>query len=197
MRSARQNGGLQIEATRRFCVATLRPRGCTPCAAYPAHPLNRYTRLRGYIGSAGLKTKTDTLTAHRERPGGETAAVLHGPPQSERPLHPGGQAAPYQVANGIWQAATGVPSGIRQIHAHPRRPEEAVPGEICGGHRSEAAGTDADQAPGQRYGAVRDFSFPAASGKMKSVLTGRQLWDKVSHRRAEEKVEGTKWETML
>ena len=64
-----------MEATRRFCVATLRPRGCTPCAAYaayPAHPLNRYTRLRGYIGSAGLKTKTDTLTAHREHPGGRS-----------------------------------------------------------------------------------------------------------------------------
>ena len=41
-------------------------------AAYPAYPLNRYTRLRGYIGSAGLKTKTDTLTAHREHPGGRS-----------------------------------------------------------------------------------------------------------------------------
>ena len=64
-----------MEATRRFCVAALRPRGCAPCAAYaayPAHPLNRYTRLRGYIGSAGLKTKTDTLTAHREHPGGRS-----------------------------------------------------------------------------------------------------------------------------
>ena len=75
VRSARRNGGLPDGATRRFCVAALRPRGCAPCAAYaayPAHPLNRYTRLRGYIGSAGLKTKTDTLTAHRKRPGGRS-----------------------------------------------------------------------------------------------------------------------------
>ena len=75
MRSARRNGGLPDGATRRFCVAALRPRGCAPCAAYaayPAHPPNRYTRLRGYIGSAGLKTKIDTLTAHRERPGGRS-----------------------------------------------------------------------------------------------------------------------------
>lgn len=75
VRSARRNGGLPDGATRRFCVAALRPRGCAPCAAYaayPAHPPNRYTRLRGYIGSAGLKTKIDTLTAHRERPGGRS-----------------------------------------------------------------------------------------------------------------------------
>ena len=77
MYSCALRGGTAVPdgATRRFCVATLRPRGCTPCAAYaayPAHPLNRYTRLRGYIGSAGLKTKTDTLTAHRERPGGRS-----------------------------------------------------------------------------------------------------------------------------
>ena len=35
-------------------------------------------------------------------------------------------------------------------------------------------------APGQGYGAVRDFPFPAAGGKMKSVLTGRPRLDKTS-----------------
>ena len=45
----------------------------------PAHPLNRYTRLRGYIGSAGLKTKTDTLTAHRKRPGGRSFLPIFQP----------------------------------------------------------------------------------------------------------------------
>ena len=34
--------------------------------------MNRYTHLHGYIGSAGLKTKTAALTAHRERPGGRS-----------------------------------------------------------------------------------------------------------------------------
>ena len=45
---------------------------CEKILTRPAYPLNRYTRLRGYIGSAGLKTKTDTLTAHREHPGGRS-----------------------------------------------------------------------------------------------------------------------------
>ena len=38
VRSARRNGGLPDGAICRFCVATLRPRGCPPCAAYAAYP---------------------------------------------------------------------------------------------------------------------------------------------------------------
>ena len=38
VRSARRNGGLPDGAARRSCVATLRPRGCPPCAAYAAYP---------------------------------------------------------------------------------------------------------------------------------------------------------------
>ena len=70
-----QGAGLPCRLGRRFKAfhaMRLHRRPAPPCAAYaayPVHPLNRDTRLRGYIGSAGLKAKTDTLTAHRERPG--------------------------------------------------------------------------------------------------------------------------------
>ena len=73
-----QGAGLPCRLGRRFKAfhaMRLHRRPAPPCAsyaAYPAYPLNRYTRLRGYIGSAGLKTKTDTLTAHREHPGGRS-----------------------------------------------------------------------------------------------------------------------------
>ena len=76
VRSARRNGGLPDGAICRFCVATLRPRGCAPCAAYaayPARPRKGDTRLRVCPPSEGLTTEhTDTLTAHRRRPGGRS-----------------------------------------------------------------------------------------------------------------------------
>lgn len=70
-----QGAGFACQLGRRFKAfhaLRLPPRPAPPCAAYaayPVHPLNRDTRLRGYIGSAGRKPKSDTLTAHRERPG--------------------------------------------------------------------------------------------------------------------------------
>ena len=41
------------------------------------------------------------------------------------------------------------------------------------------AGAGPHPAPGQRYGVARDFPFPAAGGKMKSVLRAAPRWDKV------------------
>ena len=73
-----------------------------------------------------------------------------------------------------------VPEELRQVQAHPGGLDEAVPSEIRGGQREPPAGADADQTPGQGYGSVRDFPFPAASGKMKSVLRAAPRWDKVS-----------------
>ena len=63
-----------------------------------------------------------------------------------------------------------VPEGLRQVQAHQGGLDEVVSGEIRCGYRPPPAGADAGQALGQGYGAVRDFPFPAASGKMKSVL---------------------------
>ena len=74
------------------------------------------------------------------------------------------------MEEGARRAATGIPAGLRQVQAHPGGLDEAVSGEIHCGHRPPPAGADADQTPGQGYGSVRDFPFPAASGKMKSVL---------------------------
>ena len=58
---------------------------------------------------------------------------------------------------------------MRRVQAYPGGFDEAVPSEIHRGHRPPPAGADA--APGQGYGAVRDFSFPATSGKLKVGLT--------------------------
>ena len=73
-----------------------------------------------------------------------------------------------------------VPEELRQVQAHQGGLDEVVSGEIRCGHRPPPAGADAHPAPGQGYGAIRDFPFPAAGGKMKSVLTGRPRWDKTS-----------------
>ena len=78
-----------------------------------------------------------------------------------------------------------VPEGLRKAQTYPRQFDEAVPGEICCGQRTPPAG--ADTAPGQGYGAVRDFPFPAASGKMKSVLRAAPRWDKVSQSRGHDR----------
>ena len=74
------------------------------------------------------------------------------------------------MADRVRQAATGIPRRIRRVQAHPGGLDEAVPSEIHRGHRPPPTGADADQTPGQGHGAVRDFPFPAAGGKMKSVL---------------------------
>ena len=63
-----------------------------------------------------------------------------------------------------------VPEELRQVQAHPGGLDEVVSGEIRCGHRPPPAGADAHPAPGQGSGVVRDFPFPAASGKMKSAL---------------------------
>lgn len=72
-------------------------------------------------------------------------------------------------------AATGVPRGIRCVQAHPGGLDEAVASEINRGHRPPPAGAGSHPAPGQGRGTVMDFPFPAASGKIKLVLTGRAL----------------------
>ena len=76
-----------------------------------------------------------------------------------------------------------VPEGLRQVQAHQGGLDEVVSGEIRCGYRPPPAGADAGQALGQGYGAVRDFPFPAVSGKMKSVLRAAPRWDKVSQSR--------------
>lgn len=58
-----------------------------------------------------------------------------------------------------------VPEGLRKAQAYPGGFDEAVPSEIRRGHRPPPAG--AGPAPGQGYGAVRDFSFPTGNAKMK------------------------------
>ena len=50
-------------------------------------------------------------------------------------------------------------------------------------HGPPQTGADPHPAPGQGYGAVRDFLFPATGVKMKSVLRAAPRWDKVSQSR--------------
>ena len=80
-----------------------------------------------------------------------------------------------------------VPEELRQVQAHQGGLDEVVSGEIRCGYRPPPAGADAGQALGQGYGAVRDFPFPAASGKMKSVLRAAPRWDKVSQSRGHDR----------
>lgn len=45
----------------------------------------------------------------------------------------------------------------------------------------DSARRQQEQTPGQGYGAVKDFPFPAGDGTMESALTGRApYWDKTS-----------------
>ena len=46
-------------------------------------------------------------------------------------------------------------------------------------HGPPQTGADPHPTLGQGYGAARDFPFPAAGGKMKSVLRDAPRWDKV------------------
>jgi len=46
-------------------------------------------------------------------------------------------------------------------------------------HFPPQTGADPHPTLGQGYGAARDFPFPAAGGKMKSVLRAAPRWDKV------------------
>mgnify|MGYP005893607581 CR=1 FL=1 len=80
-----------------------------------------------------------------------------------------------------------VPEELRQVQAHPGGLDEAVSGETRCGHRPPPAEADAHPAPGQGYGVVRDFPFPSASGKMKSVLRTAPRWDKVSQSRGHDR----------
>ena len=50
-------------------------------------------------------------------------------------------------------------------------------------HGPPQTGADPHPTLGQGYGAARDFPFPAAGGKMKSVLRDAPRWDKVSQSR--------------
>ncbi len=50
-------------------------------------------------------------------------------------------------------------------------------------HGPPQTGADPHPTRGQGYGAARDFPFPAAGGKMKSVLRDAPRWDKVSQSR--------------
>ena len=79
------------------------------------------------------------------------------------------------MEEGARRAATGIPAGLRQVQAHQGGLDEVVSGEIRCGHRPPPAGAGSHPAPGQGRGTVMDFPFPAASGKIKLVLTGRAL----------------------
>ena len=53
-----------------------------------------------------------------------------------------------------------VPEELRQVQAHPGRPDEAVPSEIHRGRRPAAAGAGPHPAPGQGYGAIGGKLLP-------------------------------------